>query len=44
LGTLGQINGRVKVKKKQMKPSALLAAGYVAVIEFGTPIAHVEAA
>lgn len=43
-GTAAQIAGRVKQKKEQMKPSAHLATGYVAVIEFGNPIAHVETA
>jgi hypothetical protein len=37
-----QVQARVRQKKKQMKPSDRLAPGYVAVVEFGTPIACVE--
>jgi hypothetical protein len=43
-GTRGQIAGRARQKKDQIKSSAHLAPGYIAVIEFGSPIAHVEAA
>lgn len=43
-GTTGEISSRIKKKKEQMKPSEHLAVGYVAVIEFGTPIAQLETA
>jgi hypothetical protein len=43
-GTLGQIMGRVKQKREQIRPSKHLAPGYVAVVEFGNPFAQVEAA
>jgi len=43
-GTAGQITSRVKQKRDQIKPSAHLAPGYVAVVEFGNPFAQVEAA
>jgi hypothetical protein len=42
-GTASQIAARVKQKKDQIKPSAHLAPGYIAVVEFGNPTAHVEA-
>jgi hypothetical protein len=42
LGSSIDIQMRVKQKKAQMKPSHQLAPGYVAVVEFGTPTAHVE--
>jgi len=37
-----QAQARVRGKREQMKPSDRLAPGYVAVVEFGTPIACVE--
>lgn len=37
-----EIATRVKQKKAQIKPSNHLAPGYVAVVEFGKPTAHVE--
>jgi hypothetical protein len=42
LGTMAQVDARIKQKKGQMKPTDHLAAGFVAVVEFGTPIARVE--
>ncbi len=42
-GSRSQTQARVRQKKEQMKPSDRLAPGYVAVVEFGTPIACVEA-
>jgi hypothetical protein len=41
-GSRSQAQARVRQKREQMKPSAHLAPGYVAVVEFGTPIACVE--
>jgi hypothetical protein len=41
-GTLGQIAARVSQKKEQITPSDELAPGYIAVVEFGNPAAHVE--
>lgn len=41
-GSTGQIATRVKQKKDQIKPSDHLAPGYVAIVEFGEPTAHVE--
>jgi len=41
-GTKTQIDARIKQKKDQMKPTDHLAAGFVAVVEFGTPVACVE--
>jgi hypothetical protein len=42
-GTPTQIDARVRQKKDQMKPSDHLAPGFAAVVEFGKPIAHVDA-
>lgn len=42
-GTAGQVDARIKQKNAQIKPSAHLAPGYVAIVEFGNPTAHVEA-
>lgn len=41
-GTKSQIQSRIKQKKGQLAPSDHLAPGFVAVVEFGTPIACVE--
>jgi hypothetical protein len=41
-GTQAQIQGRIAQKKKQMDPTDASAPGFVAVVEFGTPIAHLE--
>lgn len=41
-GTRSQINSRMRQKKEQIGRSDHLAAGFVAVVEFGTPIACVE--
>jgi hypothetical protein len=41
-GSPTQIETRVRQKKAQVKPSDNLAPGYVAVVEFGNPTAHVE--
>jgi len=41
-GSRSQVQARVRQKKEQVRPSDHLAPGYVAVIEFGTPIARVE--
>jgi len=41
-GTQTQIDARVKQKKEQMSPTDQVAPGFVAVVEFGTPIARVE--
>jgi hypothetical protein len=41
-GTKSQIDSRVKEKKGQMKRSDHVAPGFVAVVEFGTPVACVE--
>lgn len=40
--TKNQIDLRIIRKKRQMTPSDHLAPGFVAVVEFGTPIARVE--
>ena len=37
-----QLQARVRQKREQVRPSDHLAPGYVAVVEFGTPIACVE--
>ena len=42
IGTQTQIDARIKQKKEQMKPTDQIAPGFVAVVEFGTPIARVE--
>jgi hypothetical protein len=42
VGTQAQIAARIAQKKKQMDPSDDHGPGLVAVIEFGTPVAHVE--
>jgi hypothetical protein len=41
-GSNSEINRRVNVKRNQMQVSDGLGKGYVAVIEFGTPVARVE--
>jgi hypothetical protein len=41
-GTKSQIDSRIRQKKEQIKPTDHLAHGFVAVVEFGTPIACVE--
>lgn len=41
-GTKTQIDSRIKQKKNQIKPTDHLASGFVAVVEFGSPIACVE--
>lgn len=41
-GNRAQIQARVNQKKEQIKPSAGLAPGYVAVVEFSAPTACVE--
>lgn len=41
-GNRGQVQTRVNQKKEQIKPSAALAPGYVAVVEFSAPTACVE--
>lgn len=41
-GTQWQIESRIKQKKAQMRPTDHLGAGFVAVVEFGTPIVCVE--
>jgi hypothetical protein len=41
-GPRSQAQARVRQKREQMKPSDRLAPGYVAVVEFGTPVAWVE--
>jgi succinate dehydrogenase/fumarate reductase flavoprotein subunit len=41
-GSHSEVQARVRRKQEQMKPSDRLAPGYVAVVEFGTPIACVE--
>jgi hypothetical protein len=41
-GPRSQLQARARQKKEQIKPSDHLAPGYVAVVEFGTPIACVE--
>ncbi len=42
IGTQTQIDARMKQKKEQMKPTDQVAPGFVAIVEFGTPIARVE--
>jgi hypothetical protein len=42
VGSNAVVQRRVRQKKEQIKPSDHLAPGYVAVVEFGTPIACVE--
>jgi hypothetical protein len=42
VGSRSQVQTLVRQKKEQVKPSDHLAPGYVAVVEFGTPIACVE--
>jgi hypothetical protein len=42
VGSRLSLQSRVREKKEQMKPSTGLAPGYVAVVEFGTPIACVR--
>ena len=41
-GVDSDIKSRVKQKKKQIEPSAKLAPGYVAIVEFSKPTAHLE--
>jgi hypothetical protein len=41
-GPRSQAQARLRQKREQVKPSDHLAPGYVAVVEFGTPIACVE--
>ncbi len=41
-GTRGQIDSRMRQKKGQIAPSDHVAPGFVAVVEFGTPIACLE--
>jgi hypothetical protein len=41
-GSRSQVQARVRQKREQVRPSDHLAPGYVAVVEFGTPIACVE--
>jgi hypothetical protein len=41
-GTWSQIEFRIKQKRDQIRPSDHLAPGFVAVVEFGTPVACVE--
>lgn len=41
-GSKSQIKARVRQKWDQMRPSNHIAPGYVAVVEFGGPVAHVE--
>jgi len=42
-GTNTQIDARLKQKKDQIAPTDHIAPGYVAVVEFGKPVACVEA-
>jgi hypothetical protein len=42
LGSSREIQARVKQKKTQIAPSNHLAPGYVAVVEFSKPTAHVD--
>jgi hypothetical protein len=42
-GSRSGVQTRVRQKRQQVRPSDHLAPGYVAVVEFGTPIAWVEA-
>ena len=41
-GTDTEMRGRTRQKKKQIQPSARLAPGYVAIVEFSKPTAHLE--
>jgi hypothetical protein len=41
-GTSAQIASRVRAKRDQIKPSNHLAPGYIAIVEFGAPTAHIE--
>jgi hypothetical protein len=41
-GTKTQIDSRIKQKKDQIAPTDHIARGYVAVVEFGIPVARVE--
>ena len=41
-GTKTQVASRIREKKNQMNPTDQMAPGFVAVVEFGTPIACVE--
>jgi hypothetical protein len=41
-GSDSDIRSRTKQKKEQIEPSAKLATGYVAIIEFSKPTAHLE--
>lgn len=41
-GSKSQIESRIRLKKYQIKPTDHLADGFVAVIEFGKPVACVE--
>jgi hypothetical protein len=41
-GDDSDIKGRTKQKLEQIKPSAKLAPGYVAIVEFSKPTAHME--
>lgn len=41
-GSASEVRGRTSQKNKQIKPSAALATGYVAIIEFSKPTAHLE--
>jgi hypothetical protein len=43
-GTRSQVDARISQKRDQIKPSDHLASGFVAVVEFSTPIACVERA
>lgn len=42
LGSSSDIHARVKQKKAQVVPSNHLAPGYVAVVEFSKPTAHMD--
>jgi hypothetical protein len=41
-GTTSEINTRIKQKRQQISPSDGAAPGYIAVVEFSRPLAHVE--
>ncbi len=41
-GTRRQVAARIKQKKEQMRPTDSMAPGFVAVVEFGRPIACLE--
>jgi hypothetical protein len=41
-GTHAQIQSRLAQKKRQMDPTDASAPGFVAIVEFGTPLAHLE--